>query len=94
MSYGSEIRIYLKSVHNIIKVFERKIHVLPKNAAHLMEGTCHHRGGVMANTKPIILDELLKRLVAFHGYPVRKGGITFELMFGRMHGTIDRDEDQ
>ena len=43
-----------------------------------------------ANTKPTLLDELLKRRLAFHGHLVRKGGITLDLMIGRLHGTRPR----
>ena len=43
-----------------------------------------------ANTKPILLDGLLKRRLAFHGQLVRKGGITLDLMIGRLHGTRPR----
>ena len=43
-----------------------------------------------ANTKPTLFDELLKRRLAFHGHLVRKGGITLDLMIGRLHGTRPR----
>ena len=43
-----------------------------------------------ANTKPTLLDGLLKRRLAFHGHLVRKGGITLDLMIGRLHGTRPR----
>ena len=34
--------------------------VLPKNAAQIMDETCHHLGGYSkANTKPTLLDGLL-----------------------------------
>ena len=65
--------------------------VLPKNAAHLMDGTCHQWGVFnRVNTKPTLLDRFLPRQVAFHGHLVRKGGITFDLMIGRLHGTRPR----
>ena len=44
----------------------------------------------MANTKPTLLDGLLKKRLAFHGHLVGKGGITFDLMIGRIHGTRPR----
>ena len=44
----------------------------------------------MANTKHTLLDGLLKRRLAFHGHLVRKGGITLDLMIGRLHGTRPR----
>ena len=62
--------------------------VLSKNSAHLMDGTCHHWGG--ANTKPTLLDGLLKRRLVFYGHLVRKGGITLDLMIGRLRGTRPR----
>ena len=43
-----------------------------------------------ANTKPTLLDELLKKRLAFHGHLVRKGGITLDLMIGRLHVTRPR----
>ena len=43
-----------------------------------------------ANTKPTLLDGLLKRRLAFHGHLVRKDGITLDLMIGRLHGTRPR----
>ena len=43
-----------------------------------------------ANTKPTLLDGLLKRRLAFHGHLVRKGGITLDLMIGRLHGNRPR----
>ena len=44
----------------------------------------------MANTKPTLLDGLLKRRLAFHGRLVRKGGNTLDLKIGRLHGTRPR----
>ena len=44
----------------------------------------------MANTKHTLLDGLLKRRLAFHGHLVRKGGITLDLMIGRLHVTRRR----
>ena len=41
----------------------------------------------MANTKPTLLDGLLKRRLSVHGQLVTKGGITFDLMIGRVRGT-------
>ena len=41
----------------------------------------------MANTKSTILDGLIKRRLAVHGYLVPKGGITLDLMIGCLHGT-------
>ena len=43
-----------------------------------------------ANTKPTLVDGLLKRRLAFHGHLVWKGGITLDLMIGRLHGTRPR----
>ena len=56
--------------------------VLSKNAAHLMDASL--------NTKPTLLDGLLKRRLAFHGHLVRKEGITLDLMIGRLYGTRPR----
>ena len=42
------------------------------------------------NTKPTLLDGLLKRRLAFHGHLVRKGGNTRDLMIERLHGTRPR----
>ena len=47
MSYGSETQIYLESVQNMINVFE-----------HVTNEEVFNR----ANTKPTLLDGLLKRL--------------------------------
>ena len=44
-----------------------------------------------ANTKPTLLDGLLKRRLAFHGHLVRKDGIILDLMIGRL---LDPEEDQ
>ena len=43
-----------------------------------------------ANTKPTLPDGLFTRRLAFHGHLVRKGGITLDLMTGRLHGTRPR----
>ena len=43
-----------------------------------------------ANTKPTLLDGLLKIRLAFHGHIVRKCGITLDLMIGRLHGNRPR----
>ena len=86
MSYGSETWIYLKSVQNMIKVFER----LCYRRVMRISGTEHVTNEEVfnrANTKPTLLDGLLKRLLAFHGHLVRKSGITLDLMIGRLHGT-------
>ena len=40
----------------------------------------------MDNTKL----NLLRRRLAFHGHLVRKGGITLDLMIGRLHGARTR----
>ncbi len=66
--------------------------VLSKNAAHIMDGTyvTNEEINTRTNTKPILLDGLLKMRLAFHGHLVRKGGITFDLMIGRLHGTRPR----
>ena len=44
----------------------------------------------MANTTPTLLDGIHERRLAFHGHLVRKGGITLDLMIGRLHGTRPR----
>ena len=44
----------------------------------------------MANTKPTLLDGILKRRLDFHGHLVRKGCITFNPMIVRIHGTRPR----
>ena len=89
MSYGSEIWIYLKSVQNMIKVFERWCYqrmLRISRTEHVTNEEVFNR----ANTKPSLLDGLLKRRLAFHGHLVRKGGITLDLMIGRLHGTRPR----
>ena len=43
-----------------------------------------------AYTKTTLRDGLLKRRLAFHGHLVRKGGITLDLMIGRLHGNRPR----
>ena len=83
MSYGSETWIYLKSVQNMIKVFERWCISWTE---HVTNEEMFNR----ANTKPTLLDGLLKRRLAFHGHLVRKDGITLDLMIGRLHGTRPR----
>ena len=88
MSYGSETWIYLKSVQNMIKVFERWCYRRMLRISwteHVTnEEVCNR-----ANTKPTLLDGLKRRL-AFHGHLVRKDGITLDLMIGRLHGTRPR----
>ena len=89
MSYGSETWIYLKSVHNMINVFERWCYRRMLRISwteHVTNDEVFNR----ANTKPTLLDELLMRRLAFHGHLVRKGGITLDLMIGRLHGTRPR----
>ena len=89
MSYGSETWIYLKSVQNMINVFERWCYRRMLRISwteHVTNEEVFNR----ANTKPTLLDELLKRRLAFHGHLVRKGGITLDLMIGRLHGTRPR----
>ena len=89
MSYSSETWIYLKSVQNTINVFERwcyKRMLRISWTEHVTNEEVFNR----ANTKRTLLDELLKRRVAFHGHLVRKCGITLDLMIGRLHGTRPR----
>ena len=90
MSYGSETWIYLESVQNVmINVFERWCYRRMLRISwteHVTNEEVFNR----ANAKPTLLDGLLKRRLAFHGYLVRKGGITLDLMIGRLHGTIPR----
>ena len=89
MSYGSETWIYLKSVQNMINVFERWCYrrmLCISWTEHVTNEEVFNR----ANTKPTLLDGLLKRRLAFHGHLVRKGGITLDLMIGRLHGTRPR----
>ena len=89
MSYGSETWIYLKSVQNMIKVFERWCYRRMLRISwteHVTNEEVFNR----ANTKPTLLDGLLKRRLAFHGHLVRKDGITLDLMIGRLHGTRPR----
>ena len=89
MSYGSETWIYLKSVQNMIKVFERWCYRRMMRISwteHVTNEEVFNR----ANTKPTLLDGLLKRRLAFHGHLVRKDGITLHLMIGRLHGTRPR----
>ena len=75
MSYSSETWIYLKSVQNMINVFERWCYRRMLRISwteHVTNEEVFNR----ANTKPTLLDGLLKRRLAFHGHLVRKGGIT------------------
>ena len=80
---------YLKSVQNMINVFERWCYRRMLRISwteHVTNEEVFNR----ANTKPTLLDGLLKRRLAFHGHLVRKGGITLDLMIGRLHGTRPR----
>ena len=89
MSYGSETWIYLRSVQNMIKVFERWCYrkmLRISWAEHVTNEEVFSR----ANTKPTLVDGLLKRRLAFHGHLVRKDGITLDLMIGCLHGTRPR----
>ena len=89
MSYGSETWIYLKSVQNMIDVFERWCYrrmLCISWTEHVTNEEVFNR----ANTKPTLLDGLLKRRLTFHGDLVRKCGITLDLMIGRLHGTRPR----
>ena len=89
MSYGSETWIYLKSVQNMINVFERWCYrgmLRISWTEHVTNEEVFNR----SNTKPTLLDGLLKRRMAFHGHLVWKGGITLDLMIGRLHGTRPR----
>ena len=89
MSYGSETWIYLKSVQNMINVFERWCYRRMRRISwteHVTNEEVFNR----ANTNPILMYVLLKRRLAFHGHLVRKGGITIDLMIERRHGTRPR----
>ena len=90
MSCGSETWIYLKSVENMINVFERWCYRRVLRISWKEHVTNEEVFLNRANTKPTLLDGLLKRRLAFHGHPVRKGGITLDLMIGRLHGTRPR----
>ena len=86
MSYVSETWIYLMSVQNMVKVVERWCYRRMLRISwteHVTNDEVFSR----ANTKPTLLDGLLKRRLAFHGHLVRKGGITLDLMIGCLHGT-------
>ena len=91
ISYGSSEKwIYLKSVQNMIKVFDRWYYrrmLCISWTEHVTNEEVFNR----ANTKPTLLDGLLKRRLAFHGHLVRKGGITLDLMIGRLYGTRPRE---
>ena len=80
--------IYLKSGQNMINVFERWCY----RRMLRISWTEHVTNEVFnrANTKPTLLDGLLKRRLASHGHLVRKSGITLDLMIGRLHGTRPR----
>ena len=69
---------YLKSVQNMINVFERWCYrgmLRISWTEHVTNEEVINR----ANTKPTLLDGVLKRRLAFHGHLVRKGGITLDL---------------
>ena len=89
MSYGSETWIYLKSVQNMINVFERWCYRRMLRISWT-EYVTNEEVFNSANTKPTLLDGLLKRRLAFHGHLVRKGGIILDLMIGRLRGTRPR----
>ena len=86
MSYGSETCSYLKSVQNMINVFERWWNRRMLRISWT-EHVTNEEVFTRANTKPTLVDGLLKRRLAFHGHLVRKGGITLDPMIGRLHGT-------
>ena len=89
MSYGSETWIYLKSVQNMIKVFERWCYRRMLRISwteHVTNEEVFNR----TNTKTTLLDGLLKRRLAFLGHLARKGGITHDLMIGRLCGPRPR----
>ena len=81
---------HLKSVQNMIKVFERWCYRRMLRISwteHVTNEEVFNR----ANTKPTLLDGLLKRRLAFHGHLVRTGGVTLDLMMiGRLRGTRPR----
>ena len=85
MSYGSETWVYLKSVQNMIKVFERWCYrrMLRISWTNVTNKEVFNR----ANPKPTLLDGILKRRLSFHGHLCRKGGITLDLMIR------DKDKD-
>ena len=84
-----DMDLYLKSVQNMIKVFERWCYRRMLRISWTEHAT-NEEVFNRANTKPTLLDGLLKRRLAFHGHLVRKGGITFDLMIGRLYGTRPR----
>ena len=86
MSYGSETWIYLKSVQNMINVFERWCYRRMLRISwteHVTNEEVFNR----ASTKPTLIDGLIKRRLACHGHLVTKGCITLDLIIGRLHGT-------
>ena len=89
MSYESETWIYLKSVQNMINVFERWCYRRMLGISWT-EYVINEEVFNRANTNPTLLDGLLKRRLAFHGHHVRKHGITLDLMVGRLHGIRPR----
>ena len=85
MSYSSETWIYLKSVQNFERwCYRRMLRI--SWTEHVTNEEVFHR----AYTKLTLLDGLFKRRLAFHGYLVGKGGITLDMMIGRLHGTRPR----
>ena len=73
VNYDSETWIYLKPVINVFErwCYRRMLRI--SWTEHVTNEEVFNR----ANTKPTLLDGLLKRRLAFHGHLVRKGGITF-----------------
>ena len=89
MSNGSGTWIYQNSVQNVIDVFDRWCYrrmLCISWTEHVTNEEVFKR----ANTKPTLLDGLLKRRLAFHGHIVTTRGITLDLMSGRIHGTRPR----
>ena len=71
MSYGSEIWIYLKSVQNMIKVFERWCYqrmLRISRTEHVTNEEVFNR----ANTKPSLLDGLLKEATGIPWSPSKE----------------------
>ena len=87
VNYVSEILIYINSVQNTINVFDRRWYRRMLRISWT-EHVTNEKVFNMANTKPILLDGLHKRRLAFMGHLARKGGITH--MFGGIHGTRPR----
>ena len=83
MTYGSGTWVYLKSVQNMVNVFEIWCYRIMLRISWM-----EHVTNEEVNTKPTSLGAFLERRLAFHVHLVRKGCITFDLMIGRLRGRI------